>query len=78
MKNNAHINATLEAVLGVMDARADVIIYKNINDSKDTPLITDKIYKLISDPEFIGKYGNYHVIGLTVFTSITALLIEEA
>lgn len=75
---NATIISTLEALLNILDARSDVVIYKKINDSKDKCLITDKIYNLISDPEFIGKYGNYKVIGLTVFTRLTGLLIEEA
>lgn len=78
MENNATINTRLEALLNVLDARSDVVIYKKINDSKDTYLTTDKIYNLISDPEFIGKYGNYKVIGLTVFTRLAGLLIEEA
>lgn len=78
MKNNAHIKATLKAVLGVLDARSDVIIYKKNKDSTDTVLTTDKIYNLISDPEFIDKYGSYKVIGLIAVTSITGLLIEEA
>lgn len=80
MKSNATINTRLEALLNVLDARSDVVIFKMINeskDSKDTYLTTDKIYNLISDPEFIGKYGNYKVIGLTVVTSLTGLLIEE-
>lgn len=78
MENNATIKARLEALLNVLDARSDVVIYKKIKDSKDTFLTTDKIYNLISDPEFIDKYGNYKVIGLTTVTSITGLLIEEA
>lgn len=78
MENNATINTRLEALLNVLDARSDVVIYKKINDSKDTHLTADKIYNLISDPEFIGKYGNYKVIGLTVFTRLAGLLIEEA
>lgn len=78
MENNATIKARLEALLNVLDARSDVVIYKKINDSKDTHLTTDKVYNLISDPEFISKYGNYKVIGLTVITRITGLLIEEA
>ena len=78
MKSNATINTRLEDLLNVLDARSDVVIYKKIIDSKDTYLTTDKIYNLISDPEFIGKYGNYKVIGLTIVTRITGLLIEEA
>lgn len=78
MENNATIKARLEALLNVLDARSDVVIYKKIKDSKDTCLTADKIYNLISDPEFIGKYGNYKVIGLTVFTRLAGLLIEEA
>lgn len=78
MENNVTIKARLEALLNVLDARSDVVIYKKIKDSKDTFLTTDKIYNLISDPEFIDKYGNYKVIGLTVFTRLAGLLIEEA
>ena len=77
MENNAIINTRLEALLNVLDARSCVIIYERIND-KDPWLKTDTIYNLISDPEFIGKYGNYKVIGLTVFTRLTGLLIEKA
>ena len=78
MENNATINTRLEDFLNILDARADVVIYKMINDSQDTHLTTDKIYNLISDSEFIGKYGNYKVIGLKVFSRITGLLIKES
>ena len=78
MKNNKNIGATLEELLNVMDARANVNIFKDLGNNKDELLRSNKIYNLIADPEFIGNYGSYDVIGLCVILGITSILIEEA
>lgn len=80
MKNNAHINATLEAVLGVMDARAYVNIFRQLKDGKEELLRSNKIYNIISDQEFFGAYNvcEAKVIGLSVTFGATSILIEEA
>lgn len=78
MKNNKNIGATLEELLNVMDARANVNIFKDLGNCKDELLRSNKIYNLISDPEFIGKYGSYKVIGLSIALGVASILIEEA
>ncbi len=78
MKNNKNIGATLEELLKVMDARANVNIFKDLGNCKDELLRSNKIYNLISDPEFIGKYGSYNVIGLCVTLGVASILVEEA
>lgn len=77
MKNNAHINATLEALLGVMDARAYVNIFRQLKDGKEELLRSNKLYNLLADYEFIDKYGEYKVIGLTIVLGNKCLLIKE-
>lgn len=76
---NATIISTLEAILNVMDARASVDIFRQFSDGGQELLRGNKVYNLISDPEFIGKYGSYKVIGLcsTPFGGAN-ILIEEA
>lgn len=78
MKNNENIGATLEELLNVMDARANVNIFKDLGNNKDELLRSNKIYNLIADPEFIGNYGSYDVIGLCVTLGVVSILIEEA
>lgn len=78
MKNNKNIRSTLEELLNIMDARANVNIFKDLGNCKDELLRSNKIYNLISDPEFIGKYGSYYVIGLCVTLGVASILIEEA
>lgn len=75
---NATILSTLEDLLNVMDARANVDIFIQLKDGKEGLLRSNKIYNLISDPEFIGKYGSYKVIGLRVTLGVASILIEEA
>ena len=75
---NATILTKLEALLDVMDARANVDIFIQLKDGKEGLLRSNKIYNLISDPEFIGKYGSYKVIGLSIALGVASILIEEA
>ena len=80
MKNNAHINATLESLLGSMDARAYVNIFRQLKDGKEELLRSNKIYNIISDQEFFGAYNvcEAKVIGLTIAFGVASILIEEA
>ena len=75
---NATILSTLEAILNFMDARASVDIFRQFSDGGQELLRGNKIYNLIADPEFIGKYGSYKVIGLSVTLVGVIILIEEA
>ena len=78
MNNNAVIQTRLEELFKVMDPRASVTIFKKAEDNKEELLSSTLLYRLLSDDEFIGKYGDYKVIGLTVVVGRTSLLIKEA
>lgn len=78
MKNNATIGSTLEELFKVMDLRVYVNLFKQIEGDNDELLRSNNIYNLIADPEFIGKYGSYNVIGLCVTLGVTSILIKEA
>lgn len=75
---NATIISTLEDLLNVMDARANVDIFIQLLGGKEGLLRSNKIYNLIADPEFIGKYGSYKVIGLSIALGVASILVEEA
>ena len=77
MNNNAIINTRLEELFKVLDPRAYLTIFKKTEDSKEELLRSTDLYRLLSDDEFIGKYGDYKVIGLTVVVGRTSLLIKE-
>ena len=78
MNNNAVIQTRLEELFKVMDPRASVTIFKKAEDNKEELLSSTILYRLLSDDEFIGKYGDYKVIGLTVVVGRISLLIKEA
>ncbi len=80
MKNNAIINTTLEVFLNVMDARANVNIFKATADGKEELLRSNKLYNILADNEFIGNRSIYNarIIGLNVTLGVTSILIEEA
>lgn len=77
---NATILSTLEALLNVMDARANVNIFKATADGKEELLRSNKLYNLLADNEFIGNRSIYNarVIGLSITLGVTSILIEEA
>ena len=75
---NATILSTLERLLNFMDARASVDIFRQFSDGGQELLRGNKVYNLIADPEFIGKYGSYKVIGLSVTLGVASILVEEA
>lgn len=77
MNNNAVIQTRLEELFKVMDPRASVTIFKKAEDNKEELLRSTILYRLLSDDEFIGKYGDYKVIGLTVVVGRISLLIKE-
>ena len=78
MNNNAIINTRLEELFKVLDPRAVLSIFIKTEDGKDKLLRFSDLFKLLADNEFIGKYGDYKVIGLTVVVGRIGLLIEEA
>lgn len=78
MNNNAVIQSRLEELFKVMDPRASVTIFKKAEDNKEELLSSTILYRLLSDDEFIGKYGDYKVIGLTIVVGRISLLIKEA
>ena len=80
MKNNAHINATLGALFGVMDTRTNVNIFRQLKDGKEELLRSNQLFRLLADDEFIRDLSIYNarVIGLSVFFGVTSILIEEA
>lgn len=78
MNNNAIINVIFNELLDVMDPRARVNIFKMSEDGKEELLRSTKLYYLLSDEEFIGKYGYYKVTGLSICMRLTSILIEEA
>lgn len=77
MKNTNIINTRLEALLEVMDARANISIFIARSDGKEELLRSTKIYGLIADNDFIGGYGDYKVIGLSITLNFISILIEE-
>ena len=77
MNNNAIINTRLEELFKVLDPRLYLTIFKKTEDSKEELLRATNLYNLLSDDDFIGKYGDYKVIGLTIVVGHTSLLIKE-
>ena len=78
MKNNAIINTTLKELFNVMDPKAYVIIFKDLEGDKDELLRSTSLFRLLADDKFIGKYGSYKIIGLTIVLDSISLLIKEA
>lgn len=77
MENNAIINVTLNELFDVMDPRSRVNIFKMSEDGKEELLRSTKLYCLLSDEEFIGKYEYYKVTGLSICMRLTSILIKE-
>ena len=77
---NATILSTLKDLLNVMDARANVNIFRQLKDDKQELLRSNKLFRLLADNEFIGDRSIYNarVIGLSVTLGETSILIEEA
>lgn len=79
MEDNAIINTRLEDLLNVMDARANVNIFR-LKDGKQELLRSNKLFRILADNEFIGNRSIYNarVIGLSITLGETSILIEEA
>lgn len=73
---NATIRTTLENLLNVMDARANVSIFVGSEES-NTSVKYLKVYNFLSESELMSKYGSRKVIGLSVTCGVTSILIEE-
>lgn len=78
MNNNAIINTRLEELLNVMDARANVNIFKSKENNKQDLLRSTKIYNFLSDGLLMTVYGDYKVVGLSIALGVTSILIKEA
>ena len=77
MNDNAIINTRLEELFKILDPRLYLTIFKKTEDDKEELLRSTNLYNLLSDDNFIGKYGDYKVIGLTIIVGHTSLLIKE-
>lgn len=79
MENNAIINTRLEDLFEIMDARANVNIFR-LKDGKQELLRSNKLFRILADNEFIGNRSIYNarVIGLSITLGETSILIEEA
>lgn len=78
---NATITTTLGVFLGILDARANIEIFKIVDTSavqSQELLRSTKVYTLLGDSEFLGDYGFYKVRGLSVCLGTISILIEEA
>ena len=76
---NATILTTLGVFLDILDARANIEIFKIVdNTGKQELLRSTKVYNLLGDSEFLGNYGFYKVKGLNVAWGAVSILIEEA
>ena len=75
---NATILTTLEELLNVMDARANVNIFESKENNKQDLLRSTKLYNLLPDDLFITVYGDYKVVGLSIALGVVSILIEEA
>lgn len=80
MKNIAIINTTLGTLFGVMNTRATVNIFRQLNDGNQELLRSNKLFRILADDEFIGDLSIYNarVIGLTIILGVVDILIEEA
>lgn len=77
MTNETFILTRLNDLFDVMDPRANVEIFRQIKDGNEL-LRANKLYNLLADAEFIGKYRSYKVIGLNITLGVVKILIEEA
>lgn len=77
MKNNAVINARVEEILKVIDARAYTIIYLRDKDGKESLLYSGYLYDALANKSFIDTYGAYKLVGMSIIVSSVTLLIEE-
>ena len=77
MNNNAVINARLEGLLAVLDARSNLTIFTKREDGKEALLRSTPIYRLLADEEFLGKYNGAKVVGLAITLGQISILIEE-
>lgn len=78
---NATILTSLDNFLDILDARANIEIHKEVDNSavhSQELLRSTKVYNLLSDMEFLGDYGSYKVVGLSVCFGIVSILIMEA
>lgn len=72
------ILAQLNSFLDVLDARANIEIFKTVdNTGKQELLRSTKVYNLLGDSEFLGNYGFYKVKRLNVGWRVVSVLIEE-
>ena len=79
MENNANISARLESLLNVLDARKFVEVFREIDTQEmhgQELLRSTPLFYLLSDQEFLGKYGGYKVVGLRIDFTLSVLIRE--
>lgn len=75
---NATILSTLEDLLNVMDARANIDIFESKENNEQDLLRSTKLYNILPDDLFMTVYGDYKVVGLSITLGVASILIEEA
>lgn len=78
MEKNGFLNITLSELLNALDARAIVSIFENAGAGSSDIKNFKRVYELLSDKDFIKRYGNRDVIGLLGMINVTNILVEEA
>ena len=76
MENNAIIKGTLLEVLGIMDARAYVMIFA-FDDNKNVCEQQGQVMRVLCNKDFMGVYGMYDVVGINVGISVVSILIQK-
>lgn len=77
MENNAIIKGTLQEVLGIMDARAYVMIFAFSDDNKSVGEQQGQVMRVLCNKDFMGVYGMYDVVGINVGISVVSILIQK-
>lgn len=79
MEKNATIRATLRDILDVWDARANVQVFvEETSKGNHTPIIiSDSVYKILTNVPFMKTYGKKKVIGISLGICHNILISEE-
>lgn len=72
---NQFIICTVESLLEVLDARANIDIFVLKEDGTNERIASRKVYEVLNDREFFSEYGRRCVIGISRALNITNVLI---